>query len=156
MKLKNFVIMALFAFAAFMVVSCKSDSVNGGEGKSYDTVEILYERVFPIVSPQYNDPTGFNLFSYDHGGHTLSCKKIGENQWMASIDLPYSNSPNMVFVMDAKIIASDVFAHAGRKFSVRIRGQDQWIEVTRITPQFDGYGEQAEFILKGGVIITNF
>ena len=156
MNLKNFMVMALFAFAAFMVVSCKSDSVNGGEGKSYDTVEILYERVFPIVSPQYNDPTGFNLFSYDHGGHSPSWKKIDENKWMGSIDLPYSNSANVVYVMDAKIIESDVFAYTGRKFFVRIRGQDQWAEVTHISPHFNGDGEQAEFILKAGIIVTNF
>ena len=159
MKLKNYVVVALFAFAAFMVVSCKSDSANGGEGKTYDTVEIMYERVLPVLCPYGclggQDPSGFTVYSYDHGGHSgHSWQQVSENKWMGVVDLPYSNSPNMVFIMDQKVVKEYVFT--GRRIYARIRGQDQWIELTRITPQFDGYGEQAEFILKAGVIITNF
>ena len=160
MKLKNFGIMALFAFAAFMVVSCKSDSANGGEGKTYDTLEIMYERVLPDLCPAYlcmgiRDPDGFSVFNYDHGGHSShSWQKISENKWTGVVDLPYSNSPNMIFVMDQRIVKE--FAYTGRRFYVRIRGQDQWVEITRVTPHFQNNGEQAEFVLKAGVIITNF
>ena len=159
MKLKNFVIMALFAFAAFMVVSCKSDSANGGEGKTYDTIEIMYERVLPDLCPLgcmgFRDPDGLSVFNYDHGGHTThSWQQVSENKWMGVVDLPNSNSPNMIFVMDQRIVKE--FAYTGRRFFVRIRGQDQWVELTRITPHFQNNGEQAEFVLKAGVIITNF
>ena len=85
MKLKNYVVVALFAFAAFMVVSCKSDSANGGEGKTYDTIEIMYERVLPVLCPYGcigdKDPDGFNVYNYDHGGHSShSWQKIAENK----------------------------------------------------------------------------
>jgi len=60
----------------------------------------------------------------------------------------------MIFVMDQRIVKE--FAYTGRRFFVRIRGQDQWVELTRITPHFQNNGEQAEFVLKAGVIITNF
>jgi len=56
--------------------------------------------------------------------------------------------------MDQRIVKE--FAYTGRRFFVRIRGQDQWVELTRITPHFQNNGEQAEFVLKAGVIITNF
>ena len=158
MKLKNFVIMALFAFAAFMVVSCKSDSVNGGEGKTYDTIEIMYERVLPDICPRcmgVQEPDGFNVYNYDHGGHSShSWQQVSENKWMGVVELPYSNSPNMVSVVDQKVVKE--FAYTGRKFYVRIRGQDQWVELTRVTPHFQNNGEQAEFVLKAGVIIVNF
>ena len=159
MKLKNYVVVALFAFAAFMVVSCKSDSANGGEGKTYDTIEIMYERVLPVLCPYgcigSQDPAGFSVYSYDHGGHSShSWQQVSENKWVGVVDLPYSNSPNMVYVMDQKVVRE--FAYTGRKFYARIRGQDQWIELTRVVPFYDGTGEQSEFILKGGVIITNF
>jgi len=157
MKLKNYVVVALFAFAAFMVVSCKSDSANGGEGKTYDTIEIMYERVLPDLCPRCmgaQDPVG-NVHNYDHGGYSIhSWQKVAENKWMGVVDLPYSNSPNMVYVSDPRVV--NEYAYTGRKFFVRIRGQDQWVELTRVTPHFDGRGEQAEFILKAGVIITNF
>ena len=159
MKLKKFVVMALFAFAAFMVVSCKSDSANGGEGKTYDTIEIMYERVLPNLCPYGcigdKDPDGFNVYNYDHGGHSShSWQKIAENKWTGIVDLPYSNSPNMVAVMDPRIVKE--FAYTGRRFYVRIRGQDQWIEITRVTPHSNSSGEQAEFVLKAGVIIVDF
>ena len=152
--------MALFAFAAFMVVSCKSDSANGGEGKTYDTIEIMYERVLPDLCPfgmcmGIRDPDAITVFNYDHGGHTThSWQQVSENKWMGVVDLPYSNSPNMVFVMDQRVTKE--FAYTGRRFYVRIRGQDQWIELTRVVPFYDGDGAQAEFVLKAGVIITNF
>ena len=160
MKLKNYVVVALFAFAAFMVVSCKSDSANGGEGKTYDTIEIMYERVLPDLCPAYlcmgvRDPSGFSVYSYDHGGHSgHSWQQIAENKWTGVVDLPYSNSPNMVTIMDQKVVKE--FAYTGRRIYARIRGQDQWLELTRVTPYFNGAGEQAEFILKAGIIITNF
>ena len=160
MNLKNFMVMALFAFAAFMVVSCKSDSANGGEGKTYDTIEIMYERVLPDLCPAYlcmgvRDPSGFSVYSYDHGGHSgHSWQQIAENKWTGVVDLPYSNSPNMVTIMDQKVVKE--FAYTGRRIYARIRGQDQWLELTRVTPYFNGAGEQAEFILKAGVIIVNF
>lgn len=73
---------------------------------------------------------------------------------MGVVELPYSNSPNMVAVVDDRVVRE--LAHTGRKFYARIRGQDQWLELTRVTPHFDGPGEQAEFVLKAGVIIVNF
>ena len=150
--------MALFAFAAFMVVSCKSDSANGGEGKTYDTIEIMYERVLPDLCPNcysIQDPGSFTVYSYDHGGHNShSWQKVAENKWMGAVDLPYGNSPNMVAVFDDRVVKK--LAYTGRKLYARIRGQDQWIELIRVTPYFNGDGEQAEFILKAGVIITNF
>ena len=150
--------MALFAFAAFMVVSCKSDSANGGEGKTYDTIEIMYERVLPDICPRcmgVQEPDGFKVYKYDHGGHSShSWQQVSENKWMGVVELPYSNSPNMVSVVDQKVVKE--FAYTGRKFYVRIRGQDQWVELTRVTPHFQNNGEQAEFVLKAGVIIVNF
>lgn len=153
-KMKNFkklILVVLFGFMAFFMVACQK---NSEIERNRDVVEILYERVLPVVSPQYDDPTSFLVFSYDHGGHTPSCKKIDENKWIASVDLPYSNSSNMVSVLDAKIVKS--YISTGRRFYVRIRGQDQWIELTRITPHSHGDGEQAEFILNAGVICVNF
>ena len=84
MKLKNFMVMALFAFAAFMVVSRKSDSANGGEGKTYDTIEIMYERVLPDLCPLgcmgFRDPDAITVYNYDHGGHTThSWQQVSEN-----------------------------------------------------------------------------
>ena len=150
--------MALFAFAAFMVVSCKSDSANGGEGKTYDTIEIMYERVLPDLCPncyRLGDPVGFSVYNYDHGGHNShSWQKVAENKWMGVVELPYSNSPNMVAVFDDRVVRE--LAHTGRRIYARIRGQDQWLELTRVTPYFNGPGEQAEFVLKAGVIVTNF
>ena len=156
MKLKNFVIVVMFVLVVgFGFVSCKSDLV-----KTYDTIEIMYERVLPDLCPSgicvgVQDPAGFSVYSYDHGGHSShSWQQVSENKWVGVVDLPYSNSPNMVFIADQKGVKE--FSYTGRKFYARIRGQDQWIELIRVTPQFDGYGEQAEFILKAGVIITNF
>jgi len=155
MKIKNFVLVVLFVFVAgFGFVSCKSDLIRG-ENREADTVEILYERVLPVVSPQYDDPTGLGIFSNNYGGLGCRLEKVGENKWMGSIDLRYTKMPYMVFVLDGKIVKS--FAYTGRKLSVRIRGQDQWIELTRVVPfYYDGAGEQAEFILNAGVIIANF
>ncbi len=160
-KIKNFVVVILFVFVVFTVSSCKSDLVNGnGEGKTYDTVEIMYERVLPDLCPSgecmgIRDPDVITVYNYDHGGHTThSWQKVAENKWVGVVDLPYSNSPNMVFAVDQRIVKE--FAYTGRRFYVRIRGQDQWIELTRITSHFNSNGEQAEFVLKAGVIITNF
>ena len=101
------------------------------------------------------DPDGFFVYNYDHGGHNShSWQQVSENKWMGVVDLPYSNSPNMVAVFDDRVVRE--LAHTGRKFYARIRGQDQWLELTRVTPFFDGPGEQAEFVLKAGVIVTNF
>ena len=161
MKLKNFVVVILFVFVAgFGFVSCKSDIFGGGEeGKTRDVVEIMYERVLPVLCPYgcagSQDPDGFFVYNYDHGGHNShSWQQVSENKWMGVVDLPYSNSPNMVTVIDPKVIKE--YALTGRRFYVRIRGQDQWLELTRVTPYFNGDGEQAEFVLKAGVIITNF
>jgi len=155
MKIKNFVLVVLFVFVAgFGFVSCKSDLIRG-ENREADTVEILYERVLPVVSPQYDDPTGLGIFSNNYGGFSCRLEKVGENKWMGSIDLRYTKMPYMVFVMDARVFR-DGYVYTGRKFFVRIRGQDQWIELTRVVPIYDGEGEQAEFILNAGVIIANF
>ena len=160
-KIKNFVVILFVFVAGFGLFSCKSDLVHGnGEGRTYDTIEIMYERVLPDLCPSgmcmgVQDPSGFSVYSYDHGGHSgHSWQQIAENKWTGVVDLPYSNSPNMVTVMDQKVVKEYVFT--GRRIYARIRGQDQWVELTRVTPQFDGYGEQAEFILKAGIIITNF
>ena len=157
---KNFVIVVMFVLVVgFGLISCKSDLVNGGEGKTYDTIEIMYERVLPVLCPYgcigSQDPDGFFVYNYDHGGHNShSWQQIAENKWTGIVDLPYSNSPNMVSVVDQKVVKE--FAYTGRKIYARIRGQDQWIEITRVTPDFQNNGEQAEFVLKAGVIVTNF
>lgn len=157
---KNFVVVVMILVAVLGFVSCKSDLVNGGEGKTYDTVEIMYERVLPDLCPSgmcagVQDPSSFSVYNYDHGGHNShSWQQIAENKWTGVVDLPYSNSPNMVSLIDQKVIKE--YTHIGRKFYARIRGQDQWLELTRVTPYFNGDGEQAEFVLKAGVIITNF
>ena len=162
LRLNNLVVVVLFAFVVgFGFVSCKSDIFGGGEEeKTRDVVEIMYERVLPDLCPSgmcmgIRDPDAITVYNYDHGGHTThSWQQVSENKWMGVVDLPYSNSPNMVTVMDQRVVKEYVFT--GRRIYARIRGQDQWMELTRVTPQFDGYGEQAEFILKAGVIITNF
>jgi len=160
LRLNNLVVVVLFAFVVgFGIVSCKSDIFGGGEEKkTRDVVEIMYERVLPDLCPHgclsIGDPAG-NVYNYDHGGYSIhSWQKVAENKWMGVVDLPYSNSPNMVYVMDPGVVAE--YAYTGRKFFVRIRGQDQWVELTRVTPHFDGRGEQAEFILKADGIHTAF
>ena len=159
---KNYVVVVLFVFVVgFGFVSCKSDIFGGGEEeKTRDVVEIMYERVLPDLCPLgmcmgVQEPSGFSVYSYDHGGHSgHSWQQVSENKWTGVVDLPYSNSPNMVTIMDQKVVKE--FAYTGRRIYARIRGQDQWLELTRVTPYFNGAGEQAEFILKAGVIIVKF
>lgn len=145
MKRKIFLI--CFACATFLLVSpsCKSPS-SPKPIKSSDFLEFLYERVLPIIAPEYPDPDGFCIFNDDGGGRNPhNWHKIAENKWMAEDELKYTGSQYRIWLSDWKVTGT--YVPIARKISARIKGQE-WIELVTKKPLYDGSeGEEAEFIL---------
>jgi hypothetical protein len=156
MKKNVFLIfLVCFACITFLLVSpsCKSPS-SPEPIKTSDILEFMYERVLPIIFPEYPDPDGFTIFNDDGGGRNPhNWHKIAENKWMAEDELKYTGSQYMIWLNDPKV--TGVYVPIARKISARIKGQE-WIELTCIKPNLFEDGEQAEFILDAKGIHTIF
>ena len=122
----------------------KSDD-NKPPTKDRDTVEFMYERVLPVISPQSEDPSELQLFNEDYGGKTLKLTKTAANQWTVEAEVKYSGGQYIVFLIDPKVIKE--YTHIARKIYIRIKGKSDWIELTCIRPNTFSTGEQAEFII---------
>ena len=142
---RKILIFLLGVMLCMFIQTCKSP--NSPEPiKTSDVLEFMYERVMPIIAPEYQDPDGFTIFNDDGGGRNPhNWHKIAENKWMAEDELKYTGSEYMIWLSDPKVIST--YVPIARKISARIKGQE-WIELVTIKPFYYGTGgEQAEFIL---------
>lgn len=141
-KILIFLVMLVFVLAA-----CK-ESPEIPE-KTYDTVEFMYQRVKPIIHPEWNDPSCFMIWRNNGGGMNLRLTLTGHDEWRAEGTLDYTSSQNpyYIWVDDQKVKewAEDIFA--------RIKGQQEWIKLTLIKPNGNHpLGEWAVFCLdKNGI-----
>jgi hypothetical protein len=121
-------------------------------GKSYDTVEFMYQRVLPIINPSAPDPTGAMWgegFSGSITGGKLSdwCS-TGLNEWQGWGVMNYSQYGHYVWTGDGKVRPYGAIA---TKFFARIQGQQNWIE---LPVEQNGLvdGEWAKFLFNKGVL----
>lgn len=142
-KILIFLLGVVFCVPVFQ--TCKSPS-SPEPIKTSDILEFMYERVLPIIAPEYPDPDGFTIFNDDGGGRNPhNWHKIAENKWMAEDELKYTGSQYRIWLSDWK--ATGTYVPIARKIFARIKGQE-WIELVTVGPLYDGSeGEEAEFIL---------
>ncbi len=148
-----FVVLALFS-----LFSCNGPTAPNLPTKNSDVVELLYERVKPVVAPNGPDPKGFGLSSPSGSGIRPSWQQVGEGAWMGEAVLGYTYSsanPYRVNVTDGKTgMGSDMVQ--ARKISARVKGQSEWIELTKIVPSRDFTCEEAVFLLDDKGIHAEF
>lgn len=137
------------------VVGCKnilgpSDPIPG---KSYDTVEFMYQRFFDIINPTGTDP---NLAMWGErfsdgtvtGGNLSEWRSTESDQWQGWQVMYYSQFPHYVWTGDGKVRPGTAIA---TKFFARIQGKQNWIELSVEQNGLVG-GEWARFFIdKNGI-----
>lgn len=150
---RMFIFMLALVLAVFFQ-GCKSPvGPDGDGGQTEGTIEILYERVLPIIWPEQPNPTAFSVFSDTFGGKTEKWVSGGGDRWQGEVTLHFGYW--CAFVCDFKVTPTTSESVA-RKISARIKGQSEWIELTNIQPHYNTGGEWAFFLLdKNGIHIPN-
>ena len=147
---KMLIVLILMAF----FVGCKLFNGPSDPGKSYDTVEFMYQRVLPIVNPSGPDPSwamwGEGFSGSITGGNLSEWHSTGLNEWQGWGVMNYSQYGHYVWTGDGKVRFSGGTA---TKFFVRIQGQQNWIELP-VEQNGLGEGEWAKFFIdKNGIRI---
>jgi hypothetical protein len=150
-RFEKLILVVLIGFVLIFMGACKKSSEIE---RISDIVEIKYERMKPIISPQWEDPTGLLLFHSTYGAIIPSLTKISESEWTTAIELQYSAGKYAASLIDAKIVKEYIFT--AYKISVRIQGESGWKELTHRVPHTQGNGEQAEFIINESGIHVEF
>jgi hypothetical protein len=152
-RFEKLILVVLLGFVLIFMGACKKSSEIE---RNSDMVEFMYVRIYPVISPENNDPTAISVFNTRYGGRNFRfTEKISENQWVTTGEIEYGGGIYMVFLVDAKVTKKyDIIA---RKIFIRISGATEWIELTCIRPNFSGDGEQAEFLInKEGISFPNY
>jgi len=116
------------------------------------TIEILYERILPIVNPYAGEPTGAAMVYHWKYKFKRSSKfvKVGENKWKAEIYLLCDPQPYYIDKLDAAVTIE--YRTIARKFSLRVKGEERWTELKCVVNNPTGPGESAKFIFNHGRI----
>ena len=93
------------------------------------TIEILYERVCPVINPYADDPSGCMLYHWKYKfKESSNFVKIEENKFKAEVYLVCDLQPYEIWTVDGKIMQE--YFTIGKKFYLRVKGSSNWIELT--------------------------
>jgi len=119
--------------------------------KTRDVVEFMYERIYPVVSPEDSWlPTWFEIYNPKVEVGSCRCNKIAENRWVGEQELEYCYYKYSIDVNDYALSTGPIRKSIAKRLFARIKGDANWIELTFVTE--DEYGEHAFFILNKGKI----
>lgn len=155
MEKKMFLIFGL----VLLLISCKDFWLPGDDDPipepDWTELEILYERVLPVIRTYYYKDITDSKPSIYHGilgGQDPSLWiDAGNNKWKSSIELTHHKLPYYICVYDYEVIRiseEDYFLPIARKLCVRAKGQSDWIELTCIEENKPFNGEWAAFLVK--------
>jgi hypothetical protein len=153
-KFEKLILFVLLSFVFIFMGACKK---NPEIERNSDMVQLMYVRIYPVISPESDDPIAISMYNTYYGGVNFRItEKISENQWVTmEREVQYSSGPYMVSILDAKIMKE--YTHIARKIFIRISGVTEWIELTCIKPHIGGSGEQAEFFInKEGISFPSY